>query len=318
MKKEFKYFSNRKVVKSGSLLEIYQFGRDINLGRRIRHIKTEEEKALQGNKPKSSYEEIIKASARRAKRMIKRLIMANCFSWFKDNGKPYLPITLTLTFADNIADLKQANYEFTKFIRRLNYETNAIEGKDLKQSNLKYLAVFELQERGAIHYHMIFFNLPYMEDVYQKMYKIWGQGRIMVGGKDKNFKKVKNQKQLNKIVSYFVKYIQKSVYENYFPGKRTKKYITSKGLLKPQENSFVEVVSLVESKLPSESLVYKWDGETEYNQSDPRDSIGKPANFLRWFNYFQYDLSDSPDLDKEISQLLAGLSIDNIDFSSVL
>ena len=134
----------------------------------------------------------------------------------------------------------------------------------------------------------------------------------MVGGKDRNFNKVKDQAQLKKIIFYFIKYIQKSVFENDFP--RQKKYIASKGLLKPQENSFVEVVSLVESKLPSESLVYKYNGETEYNNSDPVDNIGKPANFLRWFNYQQYDLSANPELDKEISQLLTGLSIDNIDF----
>ena len=309
-----KYLSNRKLVKSGSLLEIYQFGRDIHLERRTRHIKTEEEieEAKKFPKPKASQEEILKSSARRAKRMIKRLIMTNCFLWFKAKGQPYLPITLTLTFKENIVNLKQANYEFTKFIRRLNYETNGIEGKDLKQSNLKYLAVFELQKRGAIHYHMIFFNLPYIKDVYRKMYKIWGQGRIMVGGKDKNFTKVKNQEQLQKIIFYFIKYIQKSVFENNCP--RQKKYIASKGLLKPQENSFVEVVSLVESRLPSESLVYKYDGETEYNQSNINDTIGKPVNFMRWFNYQQYDLSKFPELDKEISQTLSGLSIEDIDF----
>jgi hypothetical protein len=309
-----KYLSNRKLVKSGSLLEIYQFGRDIHLERRIRHIKTEEEieEAKKFPKPKASQEEILKSSARRAKRMIKRLIMANCFLWFKEKGKPYLPITLTLTFKENIVNLKQANYEFTKFIRRLNYETNGIEGKDLKQSNLKYLAVFELQKRGAIHYHMIFFNLPYIKDVYRKMYKIWGQGRIMVGGKDKNFTKVKNQAQLQKIIFYFIKYIQKSVFENNCP--RQKKYIASKGLLKPQENSFVEVVSLVESKLPSESLVYKYDGEAEYNQSDINDTIGKPVNFMRWFNYQQYDLSNFPELDENIAEILTGHSLDDIDF----
>ncbi|MGI6378937.1 MAG: rolling circle replication-associated protein [Patescibacteria group bacterium] len=314
MNKEFKYFSNKKVVKSGPLLEIYQFGRDINLGQKIRHIKNDEEKDAQEAKSKSSQEEIIKSSARRAKRLIKRIIMSNCFLWFKENGQPYLPITLTLTFANNITDLKQANYEFTKFIRRLNYETNAIEGKDLKQSNLKYLAVFELQKRGAIHYHMIFFNLLYIKDVYQKMYKIWGRGRIMVGGKNKNFKKVRDQEQLNKIIFYFIKYIQKSVFENYYPGKRTKKYITSKGLLKPLENSASEVVSLVESKLPNDSLVYKYDGETEYNQMDIKDTIGKTNNFLRWLNYSQYDLSNNPELGKEISQFITGFNIDDIDF----
>ncbi|MFA5616303.1 MAG: hypothetical protein WDK95_05545 [Syntrophorhabdaceae bacterium] len=309
-----RYFSNLKVVKSGSLLEIYQFGRDINLGRTLRRNKTEEEleMAKKFPKPKASPEEILKASARRSKRMIKRLIRSNSFHWFHSNGKPYLPITLTLTFAENITDLKKANYEFTKFIRRLNYETNEIEGRDLKQSNLKYLAVYELQARGAIHYHMIFFNLPYIKDIYNCLRDIWGQGRIMVGGKDKNFTKIKDQKKLNKIIDYFTKYIQKSVFENHFP--RQKKYITSKQLLKPLENSSGEVVSLIQERMPTESLVYKWDGESEYNQSHIKDTIGKPTNFMRWFNYYQHDLTDYPDLDDYITKLLLGTSLDYVDF----
>ena len=299
-----KYLSNRKLVKSGSLLEIYQFGRDIHLERRIRHIKTEEEieESKKFPKPKASQEEILKSSARRAKRMIKRLIMANCFLWFKTKGQPYLPITLTLTFKENIVNLKQANYEFTKFIRRLNYETNGIEGKDLKQSNLKYLAVFELQERGAIHYHMIFFNLPYIKNIYDKLRDIWGQGRIMVGGKEQNFKKIKNQDQLKKIIDYFIKYIQKSIFDNQFPGQ--KKYITSKGLLKPQEQYFEEVIDLIESEIPSECLVYKRDGETEYNNSDINDTVGQPKNYLRWLNYWQYDLSNNPHAENRINEIL--------------
>ncbi len=152
MKSEDKYFSNKKLVKSGSLLEIYKFGRDINLARTRRHIKTEEEKEeakkFSKNNNKANPEEILKSSARRSKRMIKRLIMSNSFRWFKDNGKSFLPITLTLTFAENIKNLKKANYEFTKFILRLNYEINGTEGKNLKQNKLKYLAVFELQKEG--------------------------------------------------------------------------------------------------------------------------------------------------------------------------
>ena len=53
MEQPNKYLSNRKLVKSGSLLEIYQFGRDIHLERRIRHIQKNYEKAAKtkrGNK----------------------------------------------------------------------------------------------------------------------------------------------------------------------------------------------------------------------------------------------------------------------------
>ncbi|NCB20938.1 MAG: hypothetical protein EOM88_03400 [Clostridia bacterium] len=50
------------------------------------------------------------------------------------------------------------------------------------------------------------------------------------------------------------------------------------------------------------------------NQGEPNDTIGKAVNFLRWLNYQQYDLSKFPELDKEISQTLSGLSGKDIDF----
>lgn len=301
------YHSSLKVVKSGSLLEIYRFGRDISLGRKIRHIKTEEEK------PKTDKGDSLGASARRSKRMIKRLIKANSFLWFRGKKHlPYLPITLTLTFKENITDLKEANYEFTKFIRRLNYEVNQIEKQDLKLSNLKYLAVYELQERGAVHYHVIFFNLPYINNIYKRMYDIWNQGRIRVGGKDKRLTKIKSHKSLEKIIDYFTKYIQKSIYENKNP--RQKKYIASKGLLKPLESSFVEVVNLVKSKLPESSLKYHYDGESEYNKKTRDDVLIEANSFMKWFNYSMYDLSSFPEADDDIDRILSGHSLDDIAF----
>lgn len=301
------YYSSLKVVKSGSLLEIYRFGRDISLGRKIRLANNEEKK------PKTNKEDSLNSSARRSKRMIKRLIKANSFLWFKKkNYQPYLPITLTLTFKENITNLREANYEFTKFIRRLNYEVNQIEKQNLKLSNLKYLAVYELQERGAIHYHAIFFNLPYINNIYKRMYDIWNQGRIMVGGKKKGLTKIKDHKRLEKIIDYFTKYIQKSVLENKNP--RQKKYIASKGLLKPMESSFVEVVNLVKSKLPESSLKYHYDGESEYNKKTHEDVLIENNSFMKWFNYSMYDLSDFPDIDYDISRIISENSLEDIAF----
>jgi hypothetical protein len=51
----------------------------------------------------------------------------------------------TLTFRENLHNIKEANYEFLKFIKRVKY----------KFGDFKYLAVIEFQDRGAIHYHMI-------------------------------------------------------------------------------------------------------------------------------------------------------------------
>lgn len=283
-------YATKKMIKSGHMLEIYQYGRPIRLGAKMAKAHL----GLKRTRKPLTSEDILKFSANRAKKMIQRLIYANSFLWFKKNGHAYRPVTLTLTFAENIQDLKRANYEFTKFIRRLNYETNKIERReDLKQSNLKYLAVFEQQKRGAIHYHCIFFNMPFINRIYDRLADIWGHGRFNVDGKNKGLRKVKNQHKLQKVSSYFIKYIQKSVLKKTFF--RQKKYITSKGLLKPKESYSDEIIEMIERRLPEETLLYKYNGELENNS---------PDNFLRWMNYWRYDLSKNPEPEKKIDDII--------------
>ena len=60
---------------------------------------------------------------------------------------------LTLTFADNMTDIKECNLLFKNFIKRLKYQYDL--------HNLKYLAVIEFQQRGAVHYHVLL-NIPYI------------------------------------------------------------------------------------------------------------------------------------------------------------
>jgi hypothetical protein len=238
----------------------------------------------------------LKASARRAKKMIKRLIYSNCFTWLKNNNKPYRPVTMTLTFAENIQDLKRANREFSKFILRLNYEINTLDGKNPKQNNLKYLAVFELQKRGAIHYHIIFFNLPFINNIYDKIKSIWGNGIINVGGTKKNLPNVNKEDKIKKIIEYFTKYIQKSIYDNAFPNQ--KKYITSKGLLKPQSVHVVETINYIKKLIPDDSLVFKYDGQKDYNEGTLE------LNFVKWMNVKHYDLSKYPKIRQRVENII--------------
>ncbi|MGX7112794.1 rolling circle replication-associated protein [Gemella cuniculi] len=56
---------------------------------------------------------------------------------------------MTLTF--KIQDTDFSNNEFTNFIKRLNYKL-----REVKKTMLKYIAVWEKQKRGAIHYRIIF------------------------------------------------------------------------------------------------------------------------------------------------------------------
>lgn len=89
---------------------------------------------------------------------------------FDEGGKVFIPIFIILTFAENITNTETANYEFTKFIQRFNYEIIH------KKSYLQYSVVIEFQKRGAIHYHVVFYNLPFVKDLKSKLLKLWGNG----------------------------------------------------------------------------------------------------------------------------------------------
>ncbi|MDV4771168.1 Rep protein [Enterococcus faecium] len=80
---------------------------------------------------------------------------------------------LTLTFKENIQDIEYANNEFKKFIKRLNYDLYKT-----KKANLKYLATWEKQQRGAIHYHIILFGFPFVS--FDRLTTIWGRGFVRI------------------------------------------------------------------------------------------------------------------------------------------
>ncbi|AXF95106.1 rolling circle replication-associated protein [Spiroplasma phoeniceum] len=61
---------------------------------------------------------------------------------------------LTLTYAENVQDIKKANHHFRLFIRRLNYYFSKY--KKNKYKDLKYLVAYEYQKKGRIHFHIIF------------------------------------------------------------------------------------------------------------------------------------------------------------------
>lgn len=80
---------------------------------------------------------------------------------------------LTLTFKENMQNIDATNDEFKKFIKRLNYQLFKT-----KKSRIKYLATWEKQKRGAIHYHIILFSFPYVP--HERLMDIWGHGLIWI------------------------------------------------------------------------------------------------------------------------------------------
>ncbi|APE75279.1 hypothetical protein [Spiroplasma citri] len=60
----------------------------------------------------------------------------------------------TLTYAENLQDVKKANHQFKLFIKKIKYHFSKY--KKNKYENLKYLVAYEYQQRGAVHFHIIF------------------------------------------------------------------------------------------------------------------------------------------------------------------
>lgn len=146
-----------------------------------------------------------KSSVNRARNALYRLVECNVGS----HGN-FLPVFVTLTYVDNISDLKACNDNFKNFMKRLNYALDV---------RLKYVAVPEWQKRGAVHYHIVFFNLPFIDKFLLE--RIWGNGLT-------NIQVVKKLKSMGK---YLAKYFSKACHDSRLYGQKS--YMASRGLIRP-------------------------------------------------------------------------------------
>lgn len=149
---------------------------------------------------------------------------------------------VTFTFADNIQDLKTANYEWKKFKQRLN---------DYFDKDIKYLVVIEFQERGAIHYHVVFFNIPFVrQDV---LSRLWGNGYVWIN-------KIDN---VDNVGAYVCKYLTKDTMDHRLRGKKC--YFCSRGLYKPIEIIDDNKIDELEAHLSEKNCTYDTFFTNEYN-----------------------------------------------------
>lgn len=119
---------------------------------------------------------------------------------------------VTLTFRENIKDVRTANYEFKKFVQRLKYE---------HYPELKYVAVVEFQERGAVHYHLLM-NIPYIRK--KELEAIWGHG----------FVDIKRPRNIKNWGAYFAKHGTKASQAGLSQLVGQKKFFCSRGLARPE------------------------------------------------------------------------------------
>jgi hypothetical protein len=97
-------------------------------------------------------------SVMRSRENIFDLIACNVGKHYDDEDKKHTTKFVTLTFNRELEYIKTANREFMLFIKRLN---NTLFGAGAG-AVLKYICIPELQARGTWHFHVVFFNLPFI------------------------------------------------------------------------------------------------------------------------------------------------------------
>lgn len=225
------YGSYKKLIISGNVAELYEYQYPLIMGisRKIcgrGNAKYTDNVTKIENRKKTQY---------RARKQVCRLINSNAFQMKK---------FVTLTFADNITDIKIANRSFKIFIQRLNYYL-----KTKHKSKLKYIAVIEFQQRGAIHYHLLC-NAPYIEN--STLNKIWGNGFVRIN-------KIDN---IDNVGAYVTKYMNKDLADERLRGQKC--YLVSKNLDKSIKVTEEKTISAL---LPHFDIKreYKTNYTTEYN-----------------------------------------------------
>lgn len=234
-----------KIIQSGDILEIYEYSEGYLKGYTLTENQLNDRTSSEN---KEDDAEIRKRSLQRAKAQLRRLINANVGQY----GREFTTKFLTLTFRDNVQNIKQANYEFQKFIKRLNFKLYGT-----KKANLKYTTVIEFQKRGAIHYHTIVYNMPYLKA--NEISNMWENGFIKINKID----------DVTNVGAYVVEYLGqadkgqgKDLTDDRLKGQKT--YFSSRGLMKPEEITDKKIVEQVATALLSEKLTYSATFENEH------------------------------------------------------
>lgn len=202
---------NQRIVETATYIEIWDYETPVIYSTKEDQEKTLEEKNTFDDLTARGQYDSLKRKQKHYQNMrfeIARLVDTN----FDDRTK-----FLTLTFKYNITDVDYANNEFRKFIKRLNYHIFK-----KKCSQIKYIATWEKQKRGSIHYHMILFGLPYIKKA--DLTRIWSHGFIQI-----------NQIDVDSIENrglYISKYFAKDLE---FKDHKKKAFFKSQNLRQPKE-----------------------------------------------------------------------------------
>ena len=233
-----------KLIKIGEYYQLYYFHRPKI--KKDSNIELLDDKKIIDNDyliKKENYNpefKILDKNINRSKFQCSRLVKANenIFKTF-----------ITLTFADNITDIKSANKKFNIWLTKI---------RSIKK-DFAYVGVPEFQKRGAVHYHLLSnleINVPYS---YFRRGQLKEVKLIMSQENKKNmydvkywpygFSSVFSVKNIN-VVAYMTKYMTKDIDNRLFGSRR---YFHSRNLIIPEEyyidlnsdNDFMELADIL-------------------------------------------------------------------------
>jgi hypothetical protein len=246
-----------KIISYGNTLEVYEYEKDVFLlvGKARRDIEDRDDGYGHRVGRKDTLQERDSAealgkrqdNARRASMAFRRIVAANL-------GRSARPLLVTITYADNFTDLKQAYRHFSAFIQSLRHKY----GKDFK-----YVSVPEFQKRGAVHFHALIWGLPerifLLERENRTLAKLWGKGFVYLKETDGD----------EKLSFYLSKYMAKAFVDPRL--KNQKCYVASRNVQRPliQGGNFSAGIMIEEFGATEEAIIdrnyqTKWLGEGRY------------------------------------------------------
>lgn len=225
------------------MVEVYDYSKGYTKGylKAPKEIESEAPQGRVSDYKSDNYEEHREKVLQRAKKDLRRIINANNNAY----GSEFTTKFLTLTFRENKTDISWANNEFQKFIKRLNYKVFGV-----KRAILMYSCVIEFQKRGAIHYHVVLYNMPYFD--VNEISNVWGHG----------FVKINKCDEVDNLGAYVTKYMTKDNKDERLQGEKC--YFNARGLIKPTEITEEKQVEAIAVALPVENLVYDKSFDNEY------------------------------------------------------
>jgi hypothetical protein len=174
----------------------------------------------------------------RAKRTVRRLINANVD---RHSGEKNRDKFLTLTFAENMTDIQQANRHFHSFVKKLRYHHGDFEYVGVPQIQWQRYDKYGVK---VWHHHVAMFGPPYVPQ--KELVEEWGHGMVSIEAME----------AYENPGSYMSRYMGKDFAGEELTGHR--RFFTSQGLYRPEEIRAGSVGEILKSlNIPEECKTFE-------------------------------------------------------------